>query len=203
MKAWPTNNKKEDKSMNNPKFKRDRHNRNRASNLAFAMITLMHDNPLLPYLIDAPGLMKEAGLKPGHKVLEVGCGPGFFTIPAAEIVGDKGMLYAVDVHPRAIERVRKKIEKRGLNNVQPMLANASDTGLAGQSIDAVFMFGLPFIVGGSEKVLVEMRRILKPGGILSFKKVRGSENGLIENMKREGLILSEKRGRLLLFKIEK
>ena len=61
--------------------------------------------------------------------LEVGCGPGFFTIPAAKIVGEEGVVYAVDVHPLAIERAKRKIESEGMKNVKPMLANASDTGL--------------------------------------------------------------------------
>jgi ubiquinone/menaquinone biosynthesis C-methylase UbiE len=179
------------------KYKKDsRHH----SSFAFGIISFMHDNPLLPYLIDAPRLLKDAGLKPGDKVLEVGCGPGFFTIPAAEIVGDNGVLYAVDVHPRAIERVRKKIEEKGISNVRPLLTNASETGLADGSIDVAFMFGLPYIVGGQVKVLAEMHRTLKPGGILSYKKTRGSEKGLIEDMKKGGMIYFGKKGRILLFK---
>ncbi|MBN1614832.1 MAG: class I SAM-dependent methyltransferase [Deltaproteobacteria bacterium] len=170
------------------------------SRFAFGIITLMHDNPLLPHLIDAQRLLKDAGLKSGDKVLEVGCGPGFFTLPAAEIVGDKGILYAVDVHPRAIEKVRKKIEEKGISNVRPLLRNAADTGLTDGSVDAVFMFGLPYIVGGQEKVLNEMRRILKPGGVLSYKKTRGSEKTLIEDMEKVGMICSGKKGRILLFK---
>lgn len=45
---------------------------------------------------------------------EVGCGPGFFTIPAAEIVGGGGSIYAVDVHPAAIARVKKRVESGGI-----------------------------------------------------------------------------------------
>lgn len=185
--------------MSNPKDTRGRTARKHGSNISFAFITLMHDNPLLPFLINAPRLLTEAGLKPGQQALEVGCGPGFFTLPAAEILGERGMLYAVDVHPRAIERIRKKIENKGVKNVRPLLANASDTGLPPQSIDLVFMFGLPYIVGGRENVLSEMHRILKPGGVLSFKKSRGSEARLIDDMKRGGMVYSGKKGRILLF----
>ena len=39
------------------------------------------------------------------------------------------MVYAADVHPLAIERVKRKIEREGMKNVKPMLANVSDTGL--------------------------------------------------------------------------
>ena len=63
----------------------------------------MHDNPLLPIFRNPHKLLKAAELKPGQKVLEVGCGPGFFTIPAAKLVGKEGFIYAVDVHPLAIK----------------------------------------------------------------------------------------------------
>ena len=185
--------------MSNPMSKRDHNTRKHGSNFAFAIITLMHDNPLLPFLINPYRVLKAAGLKPGQKVLEVGCGPGFFTIPAAEILGNGGILYAMDVHPRAIDRVSKKIRSKGIKNARPMLANASDTGLPGQSIDLAFMFGLPYIVGGQEKVLSEIHRILKPDGVISFKKSRGSETKLIEDMKKSGMIYSGKRGRILSF----
>ena len=81
---------------------------------AFKIISLMHHNPLLPYFRNPHRLLKAAGLKPGQKVLEVGCSPGFFTIPAAKIVGgEEGVVYAADVHPLAIERVKGKIEGKG------------------------------------------------------------------------------------------
>jgi SAM-dependent methyltransferase len=80
------------------------------SGLAFWMISLMHDNPLLPHLKNPYKSLEAAGLRPGQKVMEVGCGPGFFTIPAAKMVGEKGLIYAIDVNRRAMKRVEEKIE---------------------------------------------------------------------------------------------
>lgn len=185
--------------MNNKINKRRRRSDHTPSKFAFMIITLMHDNPLLPILINPYKLLKTAGLKPGQKVLEVGCGPGFFTIPAANIVGTEGVVYAVDVHPLAIKRVQKKIESKGMQNVQPMLTNASNTGLPEQSIDLAFIFNLPYIVGGQETMLSEIHRILKPGGILSFKKTRGSEKKLIDAIERRGFSYSGKQARIFLF----
>lgn len=169
------------------------------SNFSFRIISLMHDNPLLPYFRNPQRLLKAAGLKPGQKVLEVGCGPGFFTIPAAKIVGNEGVVYAVDVHPLAIERVKEKIEKEGIKSVKPILANASDTGLPDRSIDLAFIFGLRYIAGGLGNVIAEIHRILKPGGVLSFEKTKGSEKKLIVEVERGGFIYSGREARIFLF----
>ena len=173
----------------------DRH----MSNFSFRIISLMHDNPLLPIFKNPYKLLRAAGLKQGQKVLEVGCGPGFFTIPAAKIVGNEGVVYAVDVHPLAIERVKEKIEREGIKNVTPIHANVSDTGLPDQSIDLAFIFGLRYIAGGLENVIAEIHRILKPGGVLSFEKTKGSEKKLIDEVERGGFIYSGRQTRIFLF----
>ena len=159
----------------------------------------MHDNPILPLVRNPYKLLNAAGLKKGQKVVEVGCGPGFFTIPAARVVGDKGHVYAVDIHPRAIARVKQKIEKEALKNLTPMCINASNTGLPGRSVDLAFLFGLRYVAGGLENVISELQRILKPGGILSFEKTRGLEKGLIEEVERGGFTYTGKKGRIFLF----
>lgn len=170
------------------------------SNIAYWTIRVMHDNPLLPLVRNPNKILKAAGLEESQKVLEVGCGPGFFTIPAARIVGDEGHIYAVDVHPRAVDRVKKKIEKAALKNVTPMCINASNTGLPGESVDLAFLFGLRYIAGGLESVISELHRVLKPGGILSFEKTRESEGELIKEVEQGGFIYTGKRSRIFLFK---
>lgn len=175
---------------------------NHTSNIAYRTIRLMHDNPLLPLVRNPYKLLKAAGLAEDQKVFEVGCGPGFFTIPAARIVGDKGHVYAIDIHPRAIARVRKKVDKEALANITTMCINASNTGLPGRSVDLAFLFGLRYIAGGLENVISELRRVLKPGGILSFEKTRGSEAALIEEVERKGFTYTGKQGRIYVFKKE-
>ena len=164
--------------------------RNHHSNFTFGIISLMHDNSLLPIFRNPYRLLEAAGLKSGQKVLEVGCGPGFFTIPEAKIVGEEGSIYVVDVHPLARE---------GIKNVNPILVNASDTGLPDQSIDLAFIFGLRYIAGGLKNLISEMYRILKPEGVLSFEKTRGSEKKLISEVEREEFIYSKKEARIFLY----
>jgi len=170
------------------------------ASLAFWTITLMHDNPLLHYFKDPYGKLKEAGLKPNQKVLEVGCGPGFFTIPAAQIVGEGGFIYAVDVNPLAIQRVRQKIEKEGVKNVEPLERSGSDTGLPDGSIELAFIFGTLNFSGGLEGILSELGRVLKPGGTLSFEKAGGSEEEFRSLIEGREFKYSDRRGRIFTFK---
>ena len=117
----------------------------------------MHDNPLLPILRNQYKLLEAAGLRPGQKVVEVGCGPGFFTIPAAKMVGEEGLIYAIDVNQFAIRRVEEKITEEGISNIKPLLTNASKTGLPDNNINLAFIFGLRYIAGGMGNVLADCR----------------------------------------------
>ena len=170
-----------------------------ASGVAFWMISLMHDNPLLPHLKNPYRSLETAGLKPGQKVIEVGCGPGFFTIPAAKMVGEKGLIYAIDVNHRAIKRVEEKMRKYGIDNIKPILGNAADSGLQDSSIDLAFIFGLRYIAGGLSNLISEVYRILKSGGILSFEKTTGSDDKLVEEVERAGFVKTDRKGRIFVF----
>ena len=169
------------------------------SNIAYWTIRVMHDNPILALVRNPYKFLHAAGLKKGQKVIEVGCGPGFFTVPAANIVGNEGHIYAVDVHPRAVDRGKKKIEKACLTNVTSLCVNASNTGLPRGSIDLAFLFGLRSIAGGFESMIFELHRVLKPEGVLSFEKTRGTEEELIKEVEQGGFVYMDKHGRIFLF----
>ena len=169
------------------------------SRVAFWMICLMHDNPLLPFIRNPYKLLTTAGLKPGMHVLEVGCGPGFFTIPAAKMVGNQGMVYAVDVNPFAIKRILKKMKRTARKNIVPVCTNASQTDLPDESIDLAFLFGLPRIAGGMESLILELYRVLKPGGRVAFQKIRGSERKLRQAFEGNAFVHSGRQGPIVFF----
>lgn len=83
------------------------------SNWAFRMMTMIHDHPLRRKINDPYKTLAATELKTGDKTLEIGPGPGFFTIPAAKIVTNTGIVYAIDIHPLSM----KKIESKAKNKV--------------------------------------------------------------------------------------
>jgi len=112
--------------------------------------------------------LQDAGVRPGQTVLEVGCGTGFFTLPAAKLIGEQGRLIAMDVTSDFITRVSTKVEAAKIKNVEVIKRNALDTGLDSVSIDTVLLFGvLPFPLLPLNRLLPEMHRVLKPEGRLS------------------------------------
>ena len=124
---------------------------------------------------DKKGEVLLTGIKRGNIILDYGCGIGFNTIPAAEIVGEEGTVYALDIHPLAINSVEKKIREKGLKNVKTILSDLN-TGLPDESVDVVLLYNVLPMIKNRSALIKELYRVLKPGGVLSVK------NGLVVNL---------------------
>jgi len=138
------------------------------NDFAFRWMARIHNNPLRRIFDDPIRTLKAAGVQPGQQVLEVGCGPGFFTLPAARLVGNSGLIHAIDLHPLAIKMVKAKLQKAGLTNAQVTLTDAAETKLPDDSIDLVLLFGVVHTLP-LERVLPELYRVLKSGGFLAVQ----------------------------------
>jgi len=102
-------------------------------------------------------------------VLEVGCGTGFFTLPAAKMIGDHAPYVAMDILPGSVERVSKKVKAAGLQNVRVIEGDALNTKLDSESFKTVLLFGVvPAPMLPLPPLLTEMHRILMPEGNLAI-----------------------------------
>lgn len=118
-------------------------------------------------------------IKEGDQVLDYGCGPGSYSFAAAEIVAEEGTIYAADIHPLAIEKVKKKAEKKKITIIRPILTDCK-TKLDDKSIDVVICFDVLHAIADKNKLLKEFHRVLKPDGYLSFNDHHYSEEKIVE-----------------------
>ena len=102
----------------------------------------------------------------GDFVADLGCGPGYFTLPIAKAVGDSGHVYAVDFDPRAIERVKNKATKYDYGRViEAHVSSASNVDfIASNSVDLVFANGLLCCMKDHVGAVRQIARILGPEG---------------------------------------
>lgn len=70
--------------------------------------------------------LKSLGLKPGMNFVDSGCNDGFFTIPAAKIVGESGKVLAIDTDEKAIARLNQKLIDNNLSNTTVVVGRAED-----------------------------------------------------------------------------
>ena len=139
-------------------------------NLLFKPSGVVMESRLRHWLLDPVKPLRGADIQPGQTVLEVGSGTEFFTIPAAQLIGDQGCLVAMDLLSDYIERVSKKVQAADLKNVHVVKRDALDTGLDAASIDTALLFGvIPFPALPLNRLLPEMHRVLKPEGILAVR----------------------------------
>jgi ubiquinone/menaquinone biosynthesis C-methylase UbiE len=115
-------------------------------------------------LIDPDDTLRAAGIAPGHVVIDLGCGPGFFTLPAADLAGGAGKVFAVDVQPQMLELVRRRAVESGKRTVEIVLSHESDVPLASEIADRVFIAFVLHETDSPAAFLQEARRLLRPGG---------------------------------------
>ena len=139
----------------------------------------------------------KSGVKEGQTVLDFGCGPGFYAIPAAEMVGDKGKVYALDIHPLATQSVQKKAAKKGLPNIATILSDI-DTGLPDRSVDISLVYDAIHMIKDRESLIRELHRVTKPKGILSITAEHIRAEDVIKVAEKDGLFSLKERQRNLL-----
>ncbi len=112
-------------------------------------------------------LLRGLGLKSGDTLADIGCGPGFFTIPAAEIVGPEGQVVAADIQGEMLTAVRVRAAEQGLHNVRLVKTSESDVPLRAAQFDVVLAAFVLHEVPRHATFLRKMALLLKPKGRLA------------------------------------
>ena len=109
-------------------------------------------------------VLAEIGLKSGMTFADIGCGQGFFTIPAAKIVGESGKVDASDISETNIQKLREKVDAAGLTNVIMEIGKAEDLILCDACADIVFFGIVLHDFENPSKVLTNAHSMLKKTG---------------------------------------
>jgi ubiquinone/menaquinone biosynthesis C-methylase UbiE len=115
---------------------------------------------------DPEAVLEHIGLGAGMVFADIGCGGGFFAIPAARLVGKTGKIYGVDANPDSISGLREQAAAEGLDNLDLVAGKAEDY-LPGEKCADVIFFGIVLHdFNDPEKVLRNARRMIKDSGFL-------------------------------------
>ena len=154
------------------------------SNLDFRFMSLTYK--FRDFFRSRMSILEEVGIEAGFHVLDYGCGPGSYLRPLAELVGSSGKIYALDVHPLAIQAVQRVVSRKRLTNVQSILSDC-ETGLPPNSLDVVLLYDILHDLDNPDGVLAELHRVLRPKGVLSVSDHHMKQDEIMARVTSGGL----------------
>jgi len=164
--------------------------------LAFSLLLPVRNLILSPRrLIDRMNLRKNA------TVLELGPGPGYFSLPVARYLS-AGKLYLADIQPEMLAKAQRRLSKNGITNAEYCLLNGQNLPFADTFFDAAFMVTVLGEVENQAEYLAELARILKPGALLSVSEQFGDpdmigRSALLELLRPYGFTVRDEHGNKL------
>lgn len=139
-------------------------------------------------LIDARTLLEKVGIEEKMTVADLGCGRrGYFTLQAAKLVGNEGVIYAVDVVKPALENMKSSAKLFGITNIKTVWADLEIYGatkIPNESVDLAMLNNVLFQTKKEEQIIREGARILKKHGkllITDWKKTKTSFGPPMQN----------------------
>lgn len=162
------------------------------SNLDFRLMPLTYK--FRDFLLPPMSILKEVGIESGFHVLDFGCGPVSYIMPLAELVSKSGKVYALDIHPLAIQSVQTLASRKRLANMQTILSDCK-TGLLPNSLDAVLLYDTLHHLDDPNGVLADLHTVLRPKGILSVTDHHMKQDEIISGVTSRGLFKLSAKGK--------
>lgn len=135
-------------------------------------------------------------IRPDFVAADLGCGSGFFTIPLSKKVKK---VYGIDVQKEMLDFLSQKIQRLKIKNIEPLLSRKNEIPLENESADLLISINTLHEFDGKEKMIDEMRRVLKQDGKLLIVDFKKEDTGFgppvaIRVSKKQAMILFEKKG---------
>jgi ubiquinone/menaquinone biosynthesis C-methylase UbiE len=124
---------------------------------------------------DCEQMLAQLKIKPGQTVCDMGCGNGFYSLKLAKLVGEKGLVLAVDIQPEMLTMLKQKAKEAGFLNIRPVLGTVVDPKLPAGQVDLILCVDVYHEFSNPEEMLAGMRQSLKPGGRLVDVEFRAED----------------------------
>ena len=124
-------------------------------------------NPLRSWLQSVDSSLRTFRVREGHTVLELGPGPGYFTLGASRAVGPAGRVICVDVQPAMLSILRQRLQDAQIANTRLVAGDAVRLPLGDGCVDEAFLVTVLGEIPDRPRAMAELRRVMKPGGVLS------------------------------------
>lgn len=136
-------------------------------------------------------IIESLALRKGDIVADFGCGSGAYVFAASKMVGDRGKVYAIDIHREMLEKINREADKMNIINIDTLLTDIEEkVQIENLSCDAVILSNVLTEINNIDKVLAEVKRILKPDGYLLVIDWKDLDHAL--SQKRGNIIAEEK-----------
>lgn len=139
--------------------------------------------PLRRLVLSPERLVRHLHLTPTSRVLEVGSGPGFFSIEVARAI-PHGRLELVDIQCEMLQKARRRLWQAGVQNAGYTLVNAVKLPFQSGAFDVAFLVAVLGEVHDPHACLVSIADVLRPGGVLSVVELPGDPDALTEEQLR-------------------
>ena len=121
-------------------------------------------------LLDPYKVFEKIKLVSGMKVADFGCGStGHFVFPSAKVIGEKGVVYAVDILKDVLTGISSFVKSEGYDNVHTIWSDIElpgKTAIPASSLDACFFVNVLFQLKDRQSAIAESTRLLKKNGFL-------------------------------------
>lgn len=117
-------------------------------------------------------MLANLGVRTGMTICDMGCGNGYHTLRMAEMTGEKGTVYGVDVQSQMLDFLRSRMEDQGIENVIPILGSFHNPRLPRDTIDLILLVDVYHEFSHPEEMLASMRNSLKPDGLMVLVEYR-------------------------------
>ncbi len=142
-------------------------------------------------------ILKRTGVRKGQVVLDFGCGPGNYAIPAGKIVGNKGKVYALDKDAYKLKELAQRAKSDGLKNIETIETGGEpSSGLEDSSVDVVLLYDIfwyfPVTDPRLPRLLKEAYRVLRDDGLMSAYPEHIEIEELKQEIERAGFSLQNR-----------